>query len=572
MVKVASSKDLAVSSSFSPTQTPSERKIGLLSPKVPVPTFNINVMSEDGKIKSKKVRSTEGNHIISTESLENILQMVAVCKKCKKGKLQIFEDASRVTSESRLMIRCNECSNYKPLWSASGQFGKDIQSAGEGAPQTQWNQMEVAAVLGSRVIGIGYESLKMYHAVLDVQAPPNALTVEKIITDVLFAAEMVAKQSMDDAKQALAKERGVNPPQDNVEIMASFDGAYPKKGKNSNLCFASMIDVDSARVLAYDVGNNSCTKCRGMDDKLKNSETTKEEYDNWKKSHSNTCPANYPNLPINQVESALAVTLLEQALNRGIVIAGLVCDGDNDTFKELNAQTQTIKEYECLVHVQRQIRKNLEKYNPEAFTWDICGRVSQLYYLAIMSGLGDVDNIVQKINTIPSDVQQAAGWLTTDTIKQIADVLSKYNYNSPRFLERVRFGKTTNNNESLHRLISRRMPKGATITNDSYRLGAALAVIQFNDGVSGIMKIFQRLRIEPGRRMTKLFRDLDARRVYDAKRRASQRQESLGVEQEVMKPMKQIQKYEKGYSAGKYTYALEDSSDSSEDDFSDDNY
>ena len=42
--------------------------------------------------------------------------------------------------------------------------------------------------------------------------------------------------------------------------------------------------------------------------------------------------------------------------------------------------------------------------------------------------------------------------------------------------------------------------------------------------------------------------------------------------QVVMKPMKQIQKYEKGYSDGKYTFALEDSSDHSEDDFSDENY
>ena len=39
-----------------------------------------------------------------------------------------------------------------------------------------------------------------------------------------------------------------------------------------------------------------------------------------------------------------------------------------------------------------------------------------------------------------------------------------------------------------------------------------------------------------------------------------------------MKPMKLIQKYEKGYSAGKYTFALEDSTDHSEDDCSDDNY
>ena len=175
-----------------------------------------------------------------------------------------------------------------------------------------------------------------------------------------------------------------------------------------------MIDVDSARVLAYDVGNNSCTKCRGMDDKLKKIEATEEEYDNWKKSHSNSCSANYPNIPINQVESALAVALLEQALHRGIVIAGLVCDGDNDTFKKLKVHTQTIKEYECLVNVQRQIRKNLAKYNPEAFTWDICGKVSQLYYQAIMSGFGVVDNIVQKINTIPSDVQRVTEWLSID--------------------------------------------------------------------------------------------------------------------------------------------------------------
>ena len=102
----------------------------------------------------------------------------------------------------------------------------------------------------------------------------------------------------------------------------------------------------------------------------------------------------------------------------------------------------------------------------------------------------------------------------------------------------MRFGKTTNNNESLHRLISRRISKGGKITNDSYRLGAALAVIQFNDGVSVITEIFRYLSIEPGRRMTNLLRELDAKRVSDAKRKASQRQESLGVEQEMMKPMK----------------------------------
>ena len=32
--------------------------------------------------------------------------------------------------------------------------------------------MEIAVVLGSRMVGIGYESLKMYHAILDIPACP----------------------------------------------------------------------------------------------------------------------------------------------------------------------------------------------------------------------------------------------------------------------------------------------------------------------------------------------------------------------------------------------------------------
>ena len=96
-----------------------------------------------------------------------------------------------------------------------------------------------------------------------------------------------------------------------------------------------MICVDSGRVLAYDICNNLCAKCKAINEKLDNKMITDVEYDNWKISHSSDCPANYSHLPINQVESALAVDLLKQALNRGIIFAGLVSDGDNDTFEKL---------------------------------------------------------------------------------------------------------------------------------------------------------------------------------------------------------------------------------------------
>ena len=110
--------------------------------------------------------------------------MDSMCKKCQQSAQDIFEDAStRVTSASCPLIRCGVCVcvNYQTLWSVSGQFGQ--------------SQMEIAVVLGSRMIGIGYESLKMYHAILDLPAPPNKPKFEKIPRDMIIVAETTARES-----------------------------------------------------------------------------------------------------------------------------------------------------------------------------------------------------------------------------------------------------------------------------------------------------------------------------------------------------------------------------------------
>ena len=123
---------------------------------------------------SQKYGRREGNYVIEIVSLVRVMKMVSVCMKCQQSALDIFEDAStRVTFASCLLIRCGVCMNSQTLWSVSGQFGqsKDTLSAGEGDP-AKLNQMEIAVVLGSRMIGIGYESSKMYHATLDIPAHP----------------------------------------------------------------------------------------------------------------------------------------------------------------------------------------------------------------------------------------------------------------------------------------------------------------------------------------------------------------------------------------------------------------
>ena len=109
--------------------------------------------------------------------------------------------------------------NSQTLWSVSGQFG---QSKDHCQLVREWNQMDIAVVFGSRIIGISYESLKMYHAILDIPASPSKPKFEKIHVDMVSVAEMTARESMDNAKQGLVKEHCVNSSQD-LKIVASFN-------------------------------------------------------------------------------------------------------------------------------------------------------------------------------------------------------------------------------------------------------------------------------------------------------------------------------------------------------------
>ena len=57
----------------------------------------------------------------------------------------------------------------------------------------------------------------------------------------------------------------------------------------------------------------------------------------WVENHKSLCPAQYSEFASVQLESALALApvVIRQAYDRGIIFAGLVCDGDNKTIEAL---------------------------------------------------------------------------------------------------------------------------------------------------------------------------------------------------------------------------------------------
>ena len=68
-----------------------------------------------------------------------------------------------------------------------------------------------------------------------------------------------------------------------------------------------------------------------------------------------------------------------------------------------------------------------------------------------------------------------------------------------KLLSQCLHDKTQNNNESLNGLIWKRCPKDVFVGRTTLELGVASAIISFNDGLGGVVKVFSELNISPGK-------------------------------------------------------------------------
>ena len=65
-------------------------------------------------------------------------------------------------------------------------------------------------------------------------------------------------------------------------------------------------------------------------------------------------------------------------------------------------------------------------------------------------------------------------------------------------MQKCLHGKTQNNNESLNGLIWKRCAKNVFLGRVTLELSVASAVIAFNDGLSGIIEVFNKLNTKSG--------------------------------------------------------------------------
>ena len=87
-------------------------------------------------------------------------------------------------------------------------------------------------------------------------------------------------------------------------------------------------------------------------------------------------------------------------------------------------------------------------------------------------------------------------------------------YNIVKFLDKVKEGKTSNLNESLHGLIWRSISKTIAIDLGLMHLGSILAVIRYNDEFLGILELIQEIKLVLCNAFISLCNFLDKQRVY----------------------------------------------------------
>ena len=264
--------------------------------------------------------------IIDVTTLETIFESSFECKFCHHGPVKLFETSARYCFGILLYLRCEFCHTTTKYWSVSGRFSEKLSVGNLTVPKRNDSTYEV--VLGARLAGIGKMGLDFIFCSLGIGKPLAYKNYSCVTRDLLVVLEHIANKSMQKAVDELRNSNGLTL-EDMVHITGSYDGAYQKRsgkmsGGFSRYSFASIIEMQTGKVVAYGVACNSCPQCTELSHKLRVGILNAEEHHNQFEVHLKTCPANYRDFSSVSLESEICPEILTQGYERGIICDGLV--------------------------------------------------------------------------------------------------------------------------------------------------------------------------------------------------------------------------------------------------------
>ena len=352
-----------------PVSSASARKLKFESP-LAVKRLEISFHSDVHQDVAASVSEPVGNCIINFQVLQSMFDQM-LCGQCATGRISLSDSGTRAGCAHYILLTCDSCNWGKYYWTVSGKFRQKLQVGDKAIAKR--NELVYASVLAGRLMGVGLPKLSIYHALFNLVSPLSQPVFTSVQHDIILVAEMIANQSMDQARDELRAYHETALSEPYVKTIVSFDGAYQmRSGKSgggfSRYCFGAAISVHTAKVVSYGIACNSCKQCNEHRNMRRNGSISEEEYHIWEAIHKPRCTANYSEYASVQLESALAPVVVGDALDRGIIFSGLVTDGDNKTHEVLRKAKlyqhlgiDSIEHLECLSHVAKRLKANLCK-------------------------------------------------------------------------------------------------------------------------------------------------------------------------------------------------------------------
>lgn len=503
--------------------------------------------------------ATEGSRIIDLSILAELISASAVCASCRAGNLSCRE-VRRFGMAQELELKCDAC----------GHSVSRVLAKKRVVHKTNMYEVNRKAVLGMRLIGRGFQALCTLSSILDMPAPMRKSTFYKHQKVVAEAVVDIGKESMRKAASTvLAVRQGEQRPD---EIAVSTDGTWMRRGHSSLYGVQTVLAWDTHQVVDVQVLSKHCPQCQVWNADLTSGKKTREQFDVWKQTHTESCGVN-TNVSAPAMEAKAVVQLWQRSLDlNGLKYVAYIGDGDSKGFSNVleakpYGDVEIVKE-ECVGHVQKRLGKGLRELKQKLGTTKLSdgkaiggkGRLTDklidtlqnFYGKAVRDNAGNVTDTSRAIwasvchrasseakpfhQFCPAGPESWCGFqrmeagggsythhdaippVVFDTIKPVYLRLTEKS-----LLSRCTRSATQNTNESLNGTIWHLCPKESFCGPRTVEMAVHLAVGIMNHGVAAIIpKIIGRMKCSAGYYTIKALEKSDAERIYHSARKSSE--------------------------------------------------
>ncbi|XP_047135810.1 uncharacterized protein LOC124812840 [Hydra vulgaris] len=313
----------------------------------------------------------------------------------------------------------------------------------------------------------------------------------------------------------------------NVTVLC--DGSWQRRGFASLNGVVTVIASDTGKCLDYRVRSTVCKSCQSWEAKKGS-----DEYEEYISTHD--CNINHTGSAGSMEAAALVDCFVASEHSRKLRYTKYIGDRDSKSYSDIVAKDPykgiIVEKMECVGHIQKRVGGRLRKL-----------KATNKQKLSDGKMLGDAGRLTEKaINKLQNYFGIAVRQSTGSTVYQLKkaigavlfhcseakDVESRHQMcprtadsclSDDNLLKKCLHGKTQNNNETLNGMIWKRCPKDIYVCKTTVELDVASAVINFNDGSTGILKVLEGLGVVAGFYSNEFCVSNNARRIISMERK-----------------------------------------------------